>query len=365
MKIGKAHFASSMHTPFYKTLKSEIDHYFDSNQINRKADTAYFVKMVVILMIFLGSYSLILVNPFNTLFLLLMAIVFGISSAMIAFNIGHDASHHAIFKNPRLNDLFAYSFNLIGTNKYIWDIKHNKSHHAMTNIPGYDADIDQTKIARIINEKPVKWYHKYQHIYLPLLYPFFTFFLVFIKDFAMFKTHKMGNFYYERHPKKEWIVLIISKFLYFSYTLIIPFIVLDLSILQFFLGFMVMHMFTGFTLAIILFPVHVQTNVPFPKPNANGNIDNDWVHHEIEVSSNFSANNSYITWFAGGLNLHIIHHLFPNICHIHYPAMNRILRKVSNEYGLVLKEYSLIHCFTLHLNYLKTMGSTAQVFPHE
>jgi linoleoyl-CoA desaturase len=46
-----------------------------------------------------------------------------------------------------------------------------------------------------------------------------------------------------------------------------------------------------------------------------------------------------ISWFVGGLNFQVEHHLFPNICHVHYPEIAKIVKNTSEEFGIPYLEY--------------------------
>jgi linoleoyl-CoA desaturase len=37
---------------------------------------------------------------------------------------------------------------------------------------------------------------------------------------------------------------------------------------------------------------------------------------------------------AGGLHTHVAHHLFPGICHVHYPALTRLIATTARDCGL-------------------------------
>jgi linoleoyl-CoA desaturase len=188
---------------------------------------AMILKMVVIFAVFGIAYGLLLSNTLSEGQMFVMAVIMGFSQVLIAFNIGHDAAHGALFQSKKLNSIFSYTFNLIGISSYIWNIKHNLSHHHYTNVPGHDLDIEQTKLARVTPDAPLKPFHKYQHLYLPLIYPFFSIFLVFIKDFLLFAKGTYGN-QIIKHPTKEYVILIASKIFYITYALIIPLIIIEL-----------------------------------------------------------------------------------------------------------------------------------------
>lgn len=356
MSHDNVKFKPAVKSRFSAELKARVAEYFSQTNQTRHANSAMILKMVIICTLFAGSYGLVLSNTLGTTGMLLCYMVFGFSMVLIAFNIAHDASHHALFKRPALNKAFSYTFNLIGVNSYIWDIKHNRSHHAFTNVPGHDMDIEQIRIARLIDNVPAKWYYRYQHIYVPLLYPFASLYMVLLKDFQMFATRRYGNTLHEQHPVREYAILILSKLLYFTYVLAIPIWVTDLPWYQILVGFLLMHAVVGTGIAVILFPVHTQADSLFPLPDAEGYIRDDWYAHQVKTGLNFGSEKPWLTWLCGGLNLHIPHHVFPGICHVHYHDLNGILKRTALEFGLPYKEVSLSRVLRSHLQFLKRMG---------
>jgi linoleoyl-CoA desaturase len=349
-------FTQSINTPFYVDLKQRVDAYFKSKSNNRKANAHMYTKMIFIFALFCSSYGLLVSNVLGPWLMFAALVVFGLSNVLVAFNIAHDASHGALFKKNKWNKLFAYTFNLIGVNQYIWDIKHNQSHHAFTNIEGLDIDIEQTKIARIHESSERKWFHRYQHLYLPFIYPLASLFMIFIKDFQLFAAKRYGNKVILTHPRKERVILFLSKFLYITYTLIIPMIVINLIWWKILIGFIMMHLIMGVFLSIILFPAHVLDDSPFPKPDDSMEIHNSWAVHQVETTTNFAANNRFITWLSGGLNTHIAHHLYPNICHIYYYDLTKIIREVAQKHQISFRDKTMLGALKSHLAYFKQMG---------
>ena len=41
---------------------------------------------------------------------------------------------------------------LLGLSSYAWRVKHNVAHHTYTNVDGYDADITQVPLARLVRD---------------------------------------------------------------------------------------------------------------------------------------------------------------------------------------------------------------------
>ncbi len=107
---------------------------------------------------------------------------------------------------------------------------------------------------------------------------------------------------------------------------------------------------------------HVVEGTEQPLPNAAGNIDNDWVIHELLTTADFGRNNRFLTWYAGGLNFQIEHHLFPHICHIHYPKIAPIVEKTTREFGYPYNvKPSLLAALASHTNRLKQLGRPTTV----
>lgn len=344
-------------TEFSTKLIAAFNAYLNNQKNQRFGNNAMYFKIGLIFALYIGSYALLLSNALSNLQLVLVYILFGISHALIAFNIGHDASHNALFKSKKLNDLFAWVFNLIGVNKYIWDIKHNRSHHTFTNVEHADMDIEQIKIVRLVPHKKRKPINRYQHIYAPMLYPFASLYMVLIKDFEMFLTKRFGNTSIDKHPAKEIAILFASKILYFIYVLAVPLLVLHNPAGYAILGFLCMHIVIGLYVSVILFPAHVIEGIDCITPEADGVIRGNWVQHHISNTVNFGVNNKLLTWLAGGLNTHVVHHIVPGTCHIHYFELSKILNNLATEYGVPVRNISLWQALSMHLTKLKQMGN--------
>ena len=101
----------------------------------------------------------------------------------------------------------------------------------------------------------------------------------------------------------------------------------------------------------------------FPEPNPEGTIENAWALHQMETTADFGRNNPVVSFFTGGLNFQVEHHLFPRICHIHYPAISKIVEQTANEMGVpYLDNPSFSGALASHYRFMKAMGKgTVQV----
>jgi len=98
------------------------------------------------------------------------------------------------------------------------------------------------------------------------------------------------------------------------------------------------HLLPGLYFALIFQCTHVYDGTTYPLPDENGNIENNYAIHVLETTADFSRKSKIGSWIMGGINIHVIHHIFPNICHVHYPAITQILKDTAEEYGLEYQE---------------------------
>lgn len=103
---------------------------------------------------------------------------------------------------------------------------------------------------------------------------------------------------------------------------------------------------------------HVMDTAEFITPTAEENrIEDEWAIFQVRTTVDFAPNNPFVTWYVGGLNYQVVHHLFPHICHIHYPQISKILAEVCEEFGVNYQIYhSLSGAIASNYNWLKTMS---------
>ena len=119
-----------------------------------------------------------------------------------------------------------------------------------------------------------------------------------------------------------------------------------------------MHYTAGIIISLTFQLAHVieQADMPIPR-NKDQSINNTWVIHQLLTTVNFSSKNKFINWFTGGLNHQIEHHIFPNISHVHYEKISKIVKRTAKEFNLPYKEnVSLKDAIFSHFKFLKQMG---------
>jgi len=93
-------------------------------------------------------------------------------------------------------------------------------------------------------------------------------------------------------------------------------------------------MTAGLILGIIFQLAHVVEATAFPRADANGRLADSWAEHQMRTTANFSRGNRILSWYCGGLNYQIEHHLFPHVCSWHYPAIAPIVEACARRHGL-------------------------------
>lgn len=353
----KIKFSSAHNTEFFPVLKQRVNQYFEDYKISKHFNGLMIFKVVFYLSIFFITYGLILSNLFNLGVLLLLTINLGLFSAFIGLNIGHDAIHGSFSSNSRVNKILGATFNILGANDYVWSIMHNIVHHTFTNIPGHDEDIEGVPLVRFNSSVELKKVHRFQWIYAFFFYCFTTVSWVFVKDFKKFFQKKIGNYENKNHAPIEYFNLFFYKAIYYLMFLVIPIAVINITWWQILIGFFIMHIVEGLTLAVVFQMAHVVEGTEFPEPNEHGEMENTWAIHQMKTTANFARKNPIINFLVGGLNFQIEHHLFPQICHVHYVKLSEIVKQTAHEFGVpYIENLTFRSAVISHIRLLRKYG---------
>ncbi len=342
---------------FITTLKQRVNEYFENRNTTKFGDWRMYAKLIFFMGGMVGVYLLLLSDWFPAAITLLLWAVLGLFIAFNGFNVCHDAVHGAFSKYPLLNKILSYNFNILGANEYMWKIMHNVIHHTYTNIPGHDEDLEPVSMIRLNTEKKLKPIHRYQHWYAVFFYSLASLSWVLKKDFDTFFRKKIGNYENKTHPVHEYFILFFSKAVYFFIFLALPMILLSQPWWFVLIGFLLLHVAEGLTLAIVFQLAHVVEAADFPEPAADGSMENAWAIHQVKTTVNFARKSFLANWFFGGLNFQVEHHLFPQICHVHYRKISEIVKRTAEEFNLNYNEYrTMWGAFRSHLRMLKKLG---------
>lgn len=346
-------------TIFFSTLRNRVDQYFKTNNISKHYNASMVVKTFVLLSAYILPFICILFLQLPVGVNFLLWSIMGFSLAGIGMAIMHDANHGSYSASHKTNYWLGHTLNLLGGSVFNWKLQHNMLHHTYTNVIHMDDDIEDKLILRFSPHTEVKWYHKFQFVYAFLFYGILTLYWAFFKDFVQFyKYTKIGLNKSSKEQNRIILTkIILSKIIYISIFLLIPILVLKLPVGLHLAGFFLMHFLSGIILTVIFQLAHTVENTTHPVPDETGTIENNWAIHQLNTTVNFSRKNKIISWYVGGLNFQVEHHLFPNICHVHYPSIAPIVKQTAEEFGIpYLENKSFLKAVNSHIRMLKAFG---------
>jgi linoleoyl-CoA desaturase len=336
-------------TGFQNELNQAISEYFKSRNKTRYATLEMWVKTFSIILLWITSLVLIFKMANDLASAILFYLLHGFFSLLMVFNVGHDAAHRTYSSKKWINELFAYSFNLLGGNKFSWHLKHDIGHHFYTNIHGKDVDIETIPLFRVSPHTKWKWHYQFQHIYILPLYCILSLALIFVMDFkVMFAIKAPRN----TNLTKEWFILIFAKLAYVFYIIVLPAMILPLTFWQILWCFFIMHCLVGLIISLVLLPSHFVSHAAFFE-EANGS---SWTQHQLVTTIDIAPTNKFIHFLLGGLNTNVLHHIYPRICHVHFIPLVEILKQTSEKYNMPYQSCPLGKAMKEHFLFLRKMG---------
>lgn len=352
-------FSRSVDNTFYATLKRRVDNYFAENNITRYGNFNMVIKTITTLVMYLLPIAAIIIFPIQNVALLLgLWLLAGIGKASVGLCIMHDANHGSYSSKKWINWLLSQTMNLLGGNSNVWKIQHNVLHHTFTNVSGADDDLEGPGFLRFSPHQEKKHVHKYQHWFAWFPYSLMTLQRFVKSDYdQLFRYKKEGLLSSDTSFTWEFIQVTFWKLFYIAVFIVLPIWMSPLHWGWSVLGFFIMHLAAGLILSLIFQTAHVMPNTEFPLPNDEGVIENHWAIHQMLTTANFSRGSRWFSWIVGGLNYQVEHHLFANICHVHYRNLSPIVEKTAKEFGIPYnQEKTFFGAIKSHANMLRDLG---------
>lgn len=243
------------------------------------------------------------------------ALCLGIVYALIGLNIGHDAGHGAVSKNPYINNFFECYMDLIGNSSFVWFRQHVLQHHPYTNENEYDPDTKAGQPLFLI-ENP--------HI---LQIPFIS-----LLGFSVMSKVTPNTYDY-----------IMRIFLY--YRIFSPMCVWNSFIL----------IYTAGAILSMLFIVSHNND----KCARNSyQTSNDWYKNQIITSSTYGG--KFAGFLTGGLNYQIEHHIFPKMNSCYYPRIQSSVKYICQKHNIPYHYYPTY--LSNFIGFLKTACYNFNIF---
>ena len=341
--------------PFYQSLKKSVDQYFATTGLRKTGNMKLYAKAIILFPIAFAIYIFLLTATYNPWVGAGLSILLGFTLVSIAFNVMHDACHSSYSSKKWVNELLSLTMNALGSNAFIWKIKHNILHHTYTNVDGLDDDIAKSPVLRHCETQ--KWVpaHRYQHIYMFVVYSLSTILWLMLTDWMKYFSRKIVVTEM-KISVKEHIIFWVSKLLYIFFYAVIPIMLVGFG--PWIVGYLLMNLTMGLTIAVVFQLAHVVEKTTFEVATEGHKvIGEEWAVHEIKTTANFAPDNKFINWYVGGLNYQVEHHLFPRVSHIHYPAISKIVKEECAKFNLPYNVYpKMTTAIASHVRVMKRLG---------
>ena len=269
----------------------------------------------------------------------------------------HTASHYATSKNRTVNKMltyFGYPF-FVGVSAVYWWHKHVTIHHPNPNIVEADGDIEASpwficNKEKVAQKKGVQYFY-YQYIQ-KFIFPFVLSLnaVSIIFDGIIYLIRR-----FNRRNIKYWIDLG-CLVLHFSFFIIIPCLFFPI---EYVLGVYALRVvLLGYAIFIAFAPAHFPKEAELLDNKFKGS---DFSSRQISGTINFRA--GYIgNLICSGVDYQIEHHLFPNISHVYYPKLSKLVKEYCHKHGY---EYKTIGWAEGVYKSLKAMFELKDVKPYE
>jgi linoleoyl-CoA desaturase len=341
---------------FQPEINRRVDEYFATTGLQRRDHPGMYFKTAMIVGWFVASYALLVFGAIGWVAGIALALSLGLAMAAIGFNIQHDGNHGAYSGSGLINRIMALTLDLLGGSSYVWTWKHNVIHHSYPNISGADGDIDFRPIARLSPHQEWRPWHRFQHVYMWLLFGLLPMKWVFIDDYRALVRGEIRGHRFPRAVKWNLLLLLGGKLFFLSWAIAIPLLYHPVKVV---LPFYLLVEFTlGVTLGTVFQLAHCVEEASFPRPIVGTNrMASEWAVHQVETTVDFARGNALLSWFLGGLNFQVEHHLFPHICHMHYGALSRIVEATCADLGVRYSANdSMRSAIASHFRWLYLMG---------
>jgi delta11-fatty-acid desaturase len=270
---------------------------------------------------------------------------------VIIANYWHDGLHFSLSTDWRINAALPYLFPWLSS-PWMWYHQHVIGHHAYTNVGKYDPDLAHAP--QLMREhESIKWRpaHKHQHGW----------------NFYLVWSVAVGA--------GMQILSDVRANLKGSYNNVVPFAKLEPARLYAHTLGRLFYVFTLFVWPYMAFPfwkAFIWATVPIVSFSwsfmLNSQInhlteatahasDTNFLKHQVVTAQDFGVGKRWHSWFSGGLNQQIEHHMFPCVNHCHLPALAPKVEAICIKHGVKYNKVSgYREAFKTHVKHTARMG---------
>ena len=320
--------------------------YFEESDRAHHGGWAIAAKIATMLAWLAASWALLMFAHPGMVGAALLAVSVGLSMAGVGFCVMHDANHGAAAKSARVNRLLSFSLDLLGASSVLWRHKHNVMHHTYTNVSGVDPDLEGGgPWLRVAPWQARHSWHRFQHLYVWLLYGLFPLKWWFVDDLRELAEGRVRG--------RALFGALAGKVLFISWAFALPAILHPGWAL---VGVWAIALFAlGNVLAFVFQLAHCVGGAEFFEA---ADVQGGWMRHQVATTVDFAPASALLSWYLGGLNFQVEHHLFARVCHVHYPALARIVAETCQAHRVRYRvEPTLRSAIGANLRWLRELGA--------
>lgn len=129
-------------------------------------------------------------------------------------------------RNTLLCHVAGLSLDAVGASSFMWKQQHVVGHHAFTNVDSEDPDIrvkpDGSDVRRVTTTQPIAAHHRWQHLYLGLLYGLLAVKSIFVDDFSALSAGRIGPVKISKLAPHEAICFWAGKIFFVGWYIVAP-----------------------------------------------------------------------------------------------------------------------------------------------
>lgn len=339
---------------FQAELRRRVDEHLAATGTEALDDPLLYLKAGAILGWFAISWVLLVFFATSWISALLLSLSLGFAGAGIGFNLMHDGSHGAYSRHAWINRFMALTLEILGGSSFIWKWKHNVVHHTYPNLGGIDDDLEIGPWVRIAPHQPRRPIHRYQQFYMWFLFGLLPF-KWYLIDIRNYRRNCIGKQRLPHCRARDRFVFIAGKVLLPLWTIVIPLSRHAPYIVALFMFLSLATM--GVVLSVTFLLAHCVEDAQCPSLPSSRRVASEWAVHQAETAVDFAPRNKLLSWYLGGLNFQIEHHLFPQISHTRYPSLAPVVQQTCAEFGVrYVVRPSLTAAIVAHFRWLTLMG---------
>jgi len=320
-------------TGFLIELRRRVAAHFKNTGRHERDCPQMYLKTAIILVWLVASYVLLVFVAQAWWQAVPAAVLLASALAAVGFNLQDDGGHQAYSRYRWVNKLAAMTLDLAGASSYLWHWKHNILHHTYVNVAGHDSDIDLGFLGRLSPHQKRRVIHRWQHLYLWLVYGLMAIRWHLYGDFHDIITGSIGTVRIARPRGWDLVVFVGGKVVFLSLAFAVPLLWHSWWVVLLFYALVTAVL--GIILSVVFQLAHCVEEAEFPMPDeATLRMPDGWAIHQARTTVDFARKSRVLAWLLGGLNFQIEHHLFPHVCHVNYPDLSPIVEAACKEFGV-------------------------------